>query len=107
MPSQPRPGEISPGETSPGAIGGVGGHPSGVRAEASMRRLWACEAYRGAQLVTEFFLPSGKAGASRGMTGSGRLLPAAFEAASVPLSARFAVPECRPQRPLTEPTPAD
>jgi len=31
--------EISPGETSPGAIGGVGGHPSGVKAEASMRRL--------------------------------------------------------------------
>jgi len=38
-PSQPKPGEISPGETSPGAMGGVGGHPSGVKAEASMRRL--------------------------------------------------------------------
>jgi hypothetical protein len=39
MPSQPKPDEISPGETSPGAIGGVGGHPSGVKAKASMRRL--------------------------------------------------------------------
>jgi hypothetical protein len=39
MPSQPRPGEINPGETSPGVIDGVDGRPSGVKAEASMRRL--------------------------------------------------------------------
>jgi hypothetical protein len=38
MPSQPTTGEISPGETSPGAMGGVGGHPSEAKAEASMRR---------------------------------------------------------------------